>query len=271
MSCKPFPKYQSTVAISSKLSTSRLFYLPVPKFSFIIPAYNEGHRFPLFLEKLSASTLANDKDIEWLVVEDGSSKEHVEKTQQAMARFQNQHPQGKWQHLVNTKNQGKGGAIASGFQRATSPFIGFMDADASTEFISIEAMMAKFLSPNSPDVLIASRVNMLGMRITRLASRHYIGRVFATFVSVLFDIPVYDSQCGCKMFQREKLLPLLPKVMDQRWVWDTQLLVLCFKNKMRVEEFPVHWHEVPGSKVSMIRDPLRMAWSLIRFKLKGIH
>ena len=93
-----------------------------------------------------------------------------------------------------------------------------------------------------------------------------MGRVFATAVSVLFDIAVYDSQCGCKIFRREAVMPLLPMIQSKGWLWDTQLMILLYVRGKNLIEVPVRWSEVPGSKVSLLWDPLRMLGELLLFR-----
>jgi hypothetical protein len=100
----------------------------------------------------------------------------------------------------------------------------------------------------------------------RTPLRHYSGRVFATFVSLWFGQAVYDTQCGLKVFEREMLKRHLDAPEDVRWVWDTQLLLAMLHAGERIHELPVDWRETGESKLSLVRDPLAMIWSLIRFR-----
>jgi dolichyl-phosphate beta-glucosyltransferase len=114
--------------------------------------------------------------------------------------------------------------------------------------------------------VIGSRISMLGRSVVRRPLRHYLGRAFATFVSWWFDQAVYDTQCGLKVFEREMLQRHLDVPEDDRWVWDTQLLLAMLHAGERIHELPVDWRETSGSKVSLIKDPLTMIWRLIKFR-----
>ena len=79
--------------------------------------------------------------------------------------------------------------------------LGYFDADLATPPGELLRMLD--LLERRPDLsfVLASRVALLGRRITRRARRHYLGRVFATFASIFLQIPVYDTQCGAKVFR----------------------------------------------------------------------
>jgi hypothetical protein len=141
-----------------------------------------------------------------------------------------------------------------------------MDADGATALESVAEMFARLESDLKLDGVIGSRIKMLGKNVQRSSLRHYVGRLFATYFNALFDIPVYDSQCGAKVFRKEVVLRALPLVSDYGFTWDTQLVVLLMKLGANVVEHPVSWKEVGNNKVSMLRDPIKMAWKLWRFR-----
>jgi hypothetical protein len=116
--------------------------------------------------------------------------------------------------------------------------------------------------------VIGSRVLMLGRRVRRSALRHYAGRVFATFVATLFSAPVYDTQCGLKVFRASCVGRHLHQPTDRRWVWDTQLLLAMLAAGERVDECPIDWVEAGGSRVALL-DGARMVLALLRFRYHG--
>ena len=239
----------------------------------MIPCYNEGERLGEFLRQLSRLAAPYDF-IDIVVVDDGSSPGHVQTTRAIVNDLQTS-SNSRLSLQLQTPNQGKGAALAAGFGASQSAIVGFVDADGATSAEECMRLLAKFIRlrkglgrPGAPipAAILGSRIKMLGMTVDRHMRRHYMGRVFATLLSMMFRIPVYDSQCGCKFFWMESARPLLPFVTSQRWLWDTQLTILFFMRGIPMLEEPVSWKDAEGSKVSMLRDPLRMTMGLVRFR-----
>lgn len=233
-------------------------------FTIVIPAFNEGQRLPRLLQALP-QTLGTAHTWEIIIVEDGSTKEQIQSIDQHLSPLSLKFNHLKFKHLVLEKNQGKGAAIATGLKQSSCDIVGFMDADGATSLNSIIEMYSKMASDASLDGVMGSRIKMLGRKVERDGARHYMGRIFATYFNFLFDIPAYDTQCGAKVYRRDKILPLIDQVSDKGFVWDTQLLVLMYRQGLKILEHPVDWIEIGQNKVSMLRDPLKMALNLWRF------
>ena len=240
----------------------------------VIPAYNEAGRLRRLLGELagyqrSGAPEAAGLDVHFCIVDDGSLREQFEAEEQLVrgCGF------GDEVRLVRLdRNRGKGGAIRAGFDVGLAEgfdFLGFIDADGAVTVRELHrTLMYLATAHREAGVVgvIGSRVRMLGRSIQRTPVRHYAGRVFATFVSLWFGQAVYDTQCGLKVFERETLRRHLNAPDDFRWVWDTQLLLAMLHAKEQIHEVPVDWQETGASKVSLVRDPLTMIRSLIRFR-----
>ncbi|MBY0372750.1 MAG: hypothetical protein K2Q23_02070 [Bryobacteraceae bacterium] len=107
--------------------------------------------------------------------------------------------------------------------------------------------------------LCAARVQLLGREIRRLPIGYYLGRIFATAVSNMLRLPIYDTQCGAKIF---RVTPMLRQSLEDRfitrWVFDVEMLArfLVYLRKdpkalaALIYEYPLEkWVDVAGSRV----------------------
>ena len=81
---------------------------------------------------------------------------------------------------------------------------------------------------------------MLGVNIDRRTTRHYIGRVFATLVSLLTGLEIYDSQCGLKVIRSSAYAAIEMHLIEKRFVFDVELTLLLLKNGFRIREVPIN-------------------------------
>src|SRR5262249_51994779 len=129
--------------------------------------------------------------------------------------------------LAFSENQGKGEAVRQGMllaMREGSELVGYFDADLATPPEEIHRLIEIILESQSQGVT-GARVAMLGTVIRRRPIRHYLGRVFATFASLVLKVAVYDTQCGAKLFRAGPLLAaVLSEPFAARWAFDVELL-----------------------------------------------
>jgi glycosyltransferase involved in cell wall biosynthesis len=167
--------------------------------------------------------------------------------------------------LALDSNFGKGNAIRLGFiylQEIVPDLgaMGYVDSDGafSKEDIAriLESSREALSNPNSGslDAVISSRVALAGRNIKRKLSRHYLGRIIATFLTSNWENAPYDTQCGFKIFRKsEYFLKAIQEPFRTRWFIDIELMMRIGRNKpdkLHLWEEPLnHWREVSGSKV----------------------
>ena len=221
----------------------------------VVPCYNEEIRLDTgaFREYLSRSSSVNV-----IFVDDGSS----DRTLDCLRLLQSEFPE-KVDLLANTVNAGKAEAVRAGMLRALAnpkvTIIGFWDADLATPLHAVEDLLGVFSSHPFVDIVFGSRVKLLGRDIERRAVRHYLGRVFATCASLVLGLPVYDTQCGAKLFRATpELANVLERPFLSRWIFDVELVARFIqvnhggRDQVRnlIYEFPLNsWKDVPGSKL----------------------
>lgn len=245
-----------------------------PAVHLVIPAFRESERIGGYLDDLGRE-LADLPGIALQVVDDGSGEPEsaamarlVEERQVAIPFLRPIH------HL--TPNRGKGGAVRAGWDLfadadAGDGWLGFVDADGATPAREVRRLVelarARAAGPGGQvEALFASRIRMLGRRVDRLVRRHLTGRVFATMVSNLLDIEAYDTQCGCKLVPVDAYRRVRPVLQCNGFAFDVELLAALLDSGCEVREEPVDWAEIPGGKVSLVRDSWRMFADLLEIR-----
>ena len=166
-------------------------------------------------------------------------------------------------------NQGKGAAIYSAWNLdCESEWLALLDADGSIPPYEVVRVLG-ILSPDGPDAFFCSRCKILGRTVKRSWIRHVGGRLFATFVSTVTGIPVYDSQCGFKVVRRKCYEAIKSRLHERRFAFDVELLVALTEAGAKVIEYPIDWFDVPGSKIHFVRDTAHMLASIVRLRIRG--
>src|SRR6266568_1094414 len=165
----------------------------------VVPCFNEAAR----LRPDGFGPLAEHPEIELLFVDDGSTDDTRRVLEGLAARWPRAHV------LALPANGGKGEAVRRGMLDGLArgaACVGYLDADLATPADEMLRLRDELLGAAGASAVLASRVALLGRDIQRNPARHYLGRVFATTASVVLGLPVYDTQCGAKLFRRTPAL-----------------------------------------------------------------
>lgn len=235
-----------------------------PSVHLVVPCYRESARIGAFLPELCFE-MTKLGTVRVLVVEDGSDAEEAEWMRRIVDDLRAVYP-----CLLPLKslpeNLGKGGAVYAGWrEHGSAEWLAFVDADGACPAAEVARMLGMRRAGTS---LFASRIKILGRRVDRLLKRHLLGRVYATLVSELLDVPVYDSQCGLKLVPRAAFERIAERLVVRGFAFDVELMVTLLDTGCAIQEVPIDWHEVPGGKVSLLRDSWRMARDVWRIRAR---
>jgi dolichyl-phosphate beta-glucosyltransferase len=226
-----------------------------PDLSLVVPCYNEAVRLD---PDAFVQFLASHPGVRLMLVDDGSA----DQTANVLERIRAAAPDAVTIVRLSV-NQGKGEAVRAGMVAAIaeSPAaVGFIDADLSTPLTAIDDFLAVLRLRPNVEFLLGSRVLLMGRDVKRKASRHYLGRVFATAASHALDLPVYDTQCGAKVLRLNAATrTLFAQPFRSRWVFDVELIARYLALPVAPGEparadrlyelvLPV-WHDRAGSKL----------------------
>jgi glycosyltransferase involved in cell wall biosynthesis len=230
----------------------------------VVPCYNEERR----LDGCAFLELAASDRIRLLFVNDGSTDATQDVLEDLTRRSE------VIDAVQLPKNHGKAEAVRQGLLHTLahnqSSIVGYLDADLATpghEFLRILDTL------ESDEVLMAvwgSRIARLGSRIDRRALRHYLGRIFATAASIALDIPVYDTQCGAKVFRvTDTFRRAIDRPFRSAWSFDVVLIERLLDGSDDCPGLPIasflelpleDWRDVPGStmrpmgSIAAVRD-----------------
>jgi hypothetical protein len=133
-----------------------------------------------------------------------------------------------------------------------------MDVDLSTELSALPSLLVPLLQGRA-DVAIGTRLAP-GSDVTRGIKRELISRAYNILLRASLGVGFSDAQCGFKAARRETLVPLLQRVEDDAWFFDTELLYEAERSKLSIHEVPVRWVDDPDSRVAIVataREDLR--------------
>jgi len=233
-----------------------------PRWSVVIPAFNEARRLPSYLDDVVAFFEGRGEPYEVIVVDDGSTDDTPARVEARVREF------ASVRLLRLRANAGKGAAVRAGMLAAQGAYRLFIDADGATPIAEVKRLEPALLA--GADVVIGSRVLVdPSVSVAALPHRVAAGRVFNWLVARLGLRSVADSQCGFKVFTADAAQRLFADLRTRGFGFDVELLLTAQAAGYRVVEVPVNWADQPGSKVGVLRHGPGMFWQIVTARLRA--
>ncbi len=176
---------------------------------------------------------------------------------------------------VRLTEKGRGRALRRVWSRSDADVLAYMDVDLSTGLEALLPLLAPLISGHS-DLAIGTRLAR-GSRVVRGPKREVISRTYNRLLHLTLRSRFSDAQCGFKAGRAATIKALLPRVEDQAWFFDTELLVLAERSGLRIHEVPVDWVDDPDSRVDIVGTAVadlcgiaRLGNEVSRFALVGV-
>jgi len=202
------------------------------KLSITIPVYNEDEIIEACVKKLNLFLKKKKYDYEIIIADNAST----DKTPEISNRICRKYKKVKYFRL---EQKGRGRTLKKVWNSSNADILCYMDADLATGLEALPKLVNAIR--NSYDIAVGSRL-VKGAIVKRSFSREILSRGYNFMLRKILKIHFKDAQCGFKAINR-KILKILPKVEDNEWFFDTEILFLAEKAGFKIKEIPVRWIE----------------------------
>lgn len=231
--------------------------MAAPHLSIVVPAHDEAATIEAGVAAILDWIASAGVEAELIVVDDGSD----DRTGSLAARAIGRRP---GRVLRVEERRGKGHAVRRGLLAAGGRWALVSDADLSVP-IEDYARLAAAMRDDDLDLACGSR-RVAGAAVERSPLRAFAASAFNLAVRLTTGLSMADTQCGFKLLDRTRLLPLIGALRVDGFAWDVELLYLCRRFGLRVGEVPVRWHEGQRSNVRLLVDPWPMLFDVLRVR-----
>lgn len=163
--------------------------------------------------------------------------------------------------VVRLAERGRGRALKQVWQSSQADILTYMDVDLSTSLDDFLPMIQPLVAGEA-GVAIGSRL-MKESKTSRGFKREFISRCYNKIIKLTSRTKFSDAQCGFKAIRRDVAKRFLPKIKDNEWFFDTELLIKTERAGVPIHEQPVTWIEDTDSRVKIVKTAVD--------DLKGLH
>jgi len=235
------------------------------KTGIIIPCYNEEKRLNI---KAFNHFIEQENQYHLCFVNDGSKDDTIK----VLKKLQETNPL-KVSVVDVKKNAGKAAAVRSGAKylhgRGDIHFIGFIDADLSTDFQDFKELLKTLKSNKNLSFVFGSRAKNASKNIQKNGIRALISKSINKLIVLILGLSIQDTQCGAKVFKANLVPVIFNKRFFSRWLFDVEMFIKMKRHfgkeniMNKIHEQPLQrWVHMEDSKLGW-KDTLEIPYRLV--------
>ncbi|MFH1069956.1 MAG: glycosyltransferase family 2 protein [Candidatus Glassbacteria bacterium] len=234
-----------------------------PDLSLIIGCYNEEEILEDNFRRLVNYLDCLKYSYELIFIEDKS----VDNTKHIIERLLKEFPSKRIKTIFHEKNRGRGATIRDGLKVSEGTVAGFIDIDLEVAEWYILPCMKPILD-GEYDIVIGSRVDKLQFS-GYILFRYILSNIYRQLVRRVAKTKLKDTETGYKFFNRQKIMPLVEKTINDHWFWDTEIMLLAEAADLKIREIPCLFlrNQQKTSTVRVFRDSLLYLKAIVSYKL----
>lgn len=232
------------------------------KIEVIFPVYNEGSTIYDQIKKFNKFFDIDFKKNLYITVADNGSNDNTFTICNDLLN----------KKLINNylsiSQKGRGRAIKQSIINSDADIVSYMDIDLSTDLDHFKDLVESIYLKGY-DISIGSRLSKTSKVIGRKKIREFTSRAYNLLIKIYFPkSKIQDMQCGFKAFSRKKILKVLNYVENNRWFFDTELILIARKFNLKIDQIPVKWTDDPNTSVNIISTAIEDIVGLTKLRLK---
>jgi len=217
-----------------------------PKYSIVVPAYNEEKAIGRFLSELKTFLAYSGISAEVIVVDDGSSDETKAVAEKSGFRV-----------ISHPYNKGYGAALKTGTRAASGEFVVFIDGDGQHKPQDIRLLVEK---TGEYDMVVGARMEDKVASFSRRIAK----KILTALANYLSETRIADLNSGFRVVRRTLLLDYID-YLPNAFSFTTTLTVIVVKSGYNLTYVPITVAKRVGkSKINPITDFTRFVMLLIR-------
>jgi glycosyltransferase involved in cell wall biosynthesis len=209
--------------------------------SVIIPCYNQGSAIIKILKHIDFTLMKSGYPYEIIAVVDGTS---IDKTYENAQKIQSK----RIKVFGYKTNKGKGYALRYGVVRSRGDIIAFIDAGTDLNPDGLHMLLSHFMWYGA-DIIVGSKWHSVS-KVKYPLWRKILSKGYGLFVKLLFNLRIRDTQLGMKLFRRDVLENVLPRLLVKKYAFDIELLAVShYLGYTRIYDAPVElsWNSVEST------------------------